>query len=196
MPVKADSTHGVVIQIHVLRDTKPGRYKKELLVSLGSEQSPLPFSFEVHPTTLPERQPLESVHWMWAQPENLTSGELPEWWSERHWQLLEQAGRQLRRFGDDTMYMPLINGEDALIQVRLGKDGSYHFDHSRFDRWAELFFGLGFRQIAGKHNINLAPEYMSSTSPPARNAGYSKTPRTARPGWPSFLPSMTASTPT
>lgn len=29
--------------------------------------------------------------------------------SEQHWQLLEVAGKQLRRFGDDTVWTPLVN---------------------------------------------------------------------------------------
>jgi hypothetical protein len=40
-------------------------------------------------------------------PENLTSAEPPAWWSQRHWELICNSGRQLQRFGDDTVLTPL-----------------------------------------------------------------------------------------
>ena len=155
MPVVAGRTHGVVIEFTPTPNTKPGRYEGELRVALGDDQAVVPFAFRVHHTALPDPLPLQSVHWLWPEPVNLTNGEVPEWWSERHWQLLEIAGKQLRRFGDDTVWTPLINFEEPLIQITRRRDGTYRFDYSRFDRWAKLFFGLGFRQLAGRHIVNL-----------------------------------------
>jgi hypothetical protein len=49
------------------------------------------------------------------------------------------------------MYTPLINSKHPLIQVVRSKDGKFTFDYSRFDRWAETFYGLGFKYLAGHH---------------------------------------------
>jgi hypothetical protein len=142
-----------VVEFTPAANTEPGTNKGELTVSAGGEEASVPFAFRVHKTALPDPLPIHSVHWLWPEPHYLTNGDVPEWWRERHWTLLEVAGRQLRRFGDDTMWTPLINFEEPLIQVTRRKDGTYDFDYTRFDRWAELFFGLGFRKLAGRHTV-------------------------------------------
>ncbi len=155
MPVNAGRTHGVVLEITVPRDAKPGTYRGAFKVVLGNDIATAPFAFRVHRTIMPSLLTLHSVHWLWPQPENLTNGKVPDWWSEQHWQLLEAAGKQLRRFGDDTMFTPLINYRAPLIQITRRKDGTYTFDYSRFDRWVKLFQGLGFRYFSGHHITTL-----------------------------------------
>jgi hypothetical protein len=163
MPIVAGHTHGVVLEITVPLNTEPGTYKGSLRVALGNDGIESPFSFRVHRTALPDPLPIHSVHWLWPEPHNLTNGEVPEWWSEQHWQLLEAAGKQLRRFGDDTVYTPLVNYRQPLIQITRRKDGTFAFDYSRFDRWGELFVSLGFRYLSGHHIINLNDAHMGGT---------------------------------
>jgi len=155
MPIIAGRTHGVVVELAVPRDAVPGMYKGRLQVALGNDEAVVPFSYRVHETVLPDPLPLHSIHWLWPEPVNLTNGDVPEWWSEEHWKLLETAGKQLRRFGDDTVWTPLVNYREPLIQITLRKDGTYAFDYTRFDRWGGMFFGLGFRYLSGHHIINM-----------------------------------------
>jgi len=163
MPMVADRTHGVVLEFTVPRDTEPATYEGALRIELGNDETVAPFTFRVHRTALPDPLPLHSIHWLWPEPYNLTNGEVPEWWSERHWQLIEAAGKQLRRFGDDTIYTPLVNYQQPLIQITRRQDGTFAFDYARFDRWGELFFGLGFRYLSGHHVINLMHASMGGT---------------------------------
>ena len=155
MPVLAGRTHGVVVEVTPSPDAHPGTYEGALRISLGDDKAVVPFAFRVHRTAMPDPWSLHSIHWLWPEPVNLTNGEVPAWWSERHWELLEVAGKQLRRFGDDTVYTPLINYRNPLIQVTRRRDGAFAFDYSRFDRWGELFLGLGFRHLSGHHIIRM-----------------------------------------
>ncbi len=49
----------------------------------------------------------------------------------------------------------MVNYREPLIQITRLKDGTFAFDYSRFDRWSELFFGLGFRYLSGHHILVL-----------------------------------------
>ncbi|MDA3927200.1 MAG: DUF4091 domain-containing protein [Kiritimatiellae bacterium] len=163
MPIGAGRTHGVVFEFMVPQDAEPGTYEGALRVALGEDKAVAPFAFRVHRTALPKPLPIHSIHWLWPEPHNLTNGEVVDWWSERHWELLEAAGKQLHRFGDDTVYTPLVNYREPLIQITRRKDGSFAFDYTRFDRWGELFLGLGFRYLSGHHVLNLMTPSMGKT---------------------------------
>jgi len=132
-------------------------YSSALKVTREGETVEAPFSLRVHETVAPPQMALHSTHWFFPEPENLTNGNRPEWWSERHWELIENSARQLRAFGQDAILTPLIDYEEPLIQTTRNEDGSYSFDYSRFDRWVELFLGLGFRILAG-HHVATLPE--------------------------------------
>ena len=149
--LRAGATHGLLIDVHVGRDASPGLYQGSLDLSAGDATVSASFSVHVHSTVLASHHALHSTHWLSPDPVNLTSATPPEWWSERHWELLAQAGSQLRAFGDDTMFSPLIGGEHPLISVTQREDGSYTFDYTRFDRWVTLFRSQGFRLFAGRH---------------------------------------------
>ncbi|HJN16037.1 MAG TPA: DUF4091 domain-containing protein [Armatimonadota bacterium] len=147
----ADETNAMLIDIDVPRDATPGAYSGALLVLRDGVSAAHPFTLAVHATTLPDQHALHSVHWLSPDPVNLTSGPEPEWWSEEHWALLEHAGRQLRAFGDDTMFTPLIENQYPLIPATRRVDGSFSFDYSRFDRWMTMFKNQGYRLFAGRH---------------------------------------------
>jgi glycosyl hydrolase family 123 len=147
----AGETNALLVDIDVPRSAKPGSYAGALRVAGVGVTTACPFSLQIHATTLPEHHALHSVHWLSADPANLTSGTVPEWWSEEHWALLEHAGQLLRSFGDDTMFTPLIEDEHPLIPISRRADGSFTFDYSRFDRWMTTFKGQGYRLFAGRH---------------------------------------------
>jgi hypothetical protein len=152
--------HAALVEVRVARDAEPGSYEGALRLQAGEASAEVPFSLRVHGTVLPEDAALHSTHWFWPEPENLTNGERPEWWSERHWALVENSGRQLRAFGQDTIFTPLVEYEEPLIQTVREEDGSYSFDYERFDRWVELFDGLGFRYFAGHHIATLPEQWV------------------------------------
>jgi hypothetical protein len=153
--LQPQKTHGLLLQIMVRTNATPGEYRGSVKVKHGKESARTEFRFRVHETFLPPANSLHSVHWLWPEPHNLTRDNIPAWWSDRHWELLENSGRQLRRFGDDTLYTPLVNYKEPLIQIIARKDGTYDFDYARFDRWMEMFSKLGYRYFAGHHILNL-----------------------------------------
>ena len=154
----AGRTHAMLVDIEISPDAAPGRYTARLELHSDEDTVSVPFSFEVHRTLLPSTHSLHCVHWFWPMPENLTNGDPPPWWSERHWELIENSGRQLRRFGDDTVLTPLIDGREPLIRASRNEQGVYDFDYSRFDRWVKTFLRLGFSTFAGRHVVNMGRE--------------------------------------
>ena len=150
--LRAGATHGLLIDVQIERDAAPGLYQGSLKLVDGDTTVSASFSVRVHSTVLPIHHTLHSTHWLSPAPVNLTSGAPPEWWSEQHWKLLAQAGEQLRAFGDDTMFTPILGG---LISVTQLENGSYTFDYTRFDRWVRLFQSQGFRLFAGQHLKNI-----------------------------------------
>jgi len=128
-----------------------GKYPK------GYQKQSVPLEIQVHKTVTPENYILHSTHWLSVKPENLTRLQPLEWWSEGHWAQLENSGRILRQFGQDTMYTPLVDGSHPLIRTIRKEDGSLDFDYRRFDRWFKMYLDMGFvnfdgHQIAGGHH--------------------------------------------
>jgi hypothetical protein len=151
----AGRTHAMLVDVEVSPEASPGRYTAHLELDVEGESVSVPFSLQVHKTQLPSSYKLHCVHWFWPMPENLTDGVPPPWWSERHWELIENSARQLRRFGDDTVLTALIDGREPLIRVSRDQRRVYHFDYSRLDRWVKTFLRLGFNAFAGRHVVNM-----------------------------------------
>jgi hypothetical protein len=154
----------VLVDIDVPPDAAPGQYHGQISIGSDEFRTTAPFTFTVHKTQAPDQYRLSSVHWLQVEPENLTNGPIPPWWSEEHWALLREAGRQLRRYGNDTVLTPLLDGDYPLIQTIREKDGGYTFDFSRFDRWMEMFFELGYRYMAGHHLLMMKPVYVKDAA--------------------------------
>ena len=151
----AGRSQAMLVDVEVAPAASPGRYTGRFELRLEQETISVPFSLLVHGTILPPTHRLHSVHWFWPMPENLTDGDPPPWWSERHWALIESSAGQLRRFGDDTVLTPLVDGREPLIRVSRDEQGAYEFDYSRFDRWVETFLRLGFHTLAGRHVVSM-----------------------------------------
>jgi hypothetical protein len=185
--LSAGSTHGVLVDVAVDRDALPGTYRGQLELTSGDTTVTAAFVLQVYATVLPEHHALHSVHWLWPDPVNLTSGTPPEWWSDEHWALLEQAGRQLRAFGDDTMFTPLIEGEYPLITTRRRDDGTFSFDYTNLDRWVTTFRPLGFRLFSGRHLNHMGRNvYVRIEASGKRERPFYKDPE--QKGWLAFLP--------
>jgi hypothetical protein len=193
LPLSAAQTAGVLLEVEIPLDAVRGEYRGTLLVEAAGQRVEAPFAFRVHRTALPSPLPLHSVHWLWPEPHNLTNGAVPEWWSERHWQLIENSAKELRRFGDDTVYTPLLNYKDPLIQMTRKADGSLAFDYTRFDQWGELFLRLGFRYLAGQHILNLPQSHLGGVFVLDERTGekqpFPKDPKD-REAWLTFLPTF------
>ena len=141
-----------VLDIEVPADAEPGVYRGEVQFQISHHTARVPFALRVHRTAAPTGMALKAVHWLHPEPENLTTSPPPEWWSERHWQLLERAGRTLRAFGDTAILTPVL-GAHPTVGVTVRRDGTYAFDFTRFDRWVETFKRLGYEEFDGRHVV-------------------------------------------
>ncbi len=144
--------HGVVLEFDIPQDAPIGKYQGWLEFIIGDEIRSVPFSFTVHKTQIePENHVLHADYWLDADPENLTAQSPPSWWSSEHWQLLENSGRTLRRFGLDGLFTPTIYTAHPLVDITKLRNGTYTFNFDRFDIWAQTFFALGFEYLEGEH---------------------------------------------
>ena len=144
--------HAFVLDVAVPPGAAPGRYRGAVRFTVGERSTDVPFSLHVHKTLAPDRYALKSIRSPRPEPENLTTAAPPEWWSARHWRLLENAGRALRAFGDTAVLTPVL-GRTPTVQVTVKTDGSYAFDFTRFDRWVETFARLGYQEFDGRHVV-------------------------------------------
>ena len=152
-----DAYRALLLDVRVAGDAEPGRYEGSLaLTTEDGLRADAPFCLVVHETTLPDDMALHTHLWLMPEPENLRPGDPPAWWSEEHWDLLEQTGKTLRAFYQDTITVPLLDrGPHSLVTAIREVDGSHSFDFSGFDRWVRLFLALGFRRVAGTHLLHM-----------------------------------------
>jgi hypothetical protein len=142
----------ILLDIHIYSDCEPGIYKAQIELDTGSETISRPFEFRVHKTILNGFPRLNNVFWFKADPKNLTNEPLPEMWSPRHWELIENSARTLHSFGQNAISISLMTHRDETvnyIQTILKEDGSYDFDFTMFDRWYETFRRCGFDYFEG-----------------------------------------------
>ena len=156
------STYAAVVRVDVPRSVEDGLYRGELEAQLdGHTVVKAPIEVRVYQTSLPEIQPLDVIHWLWPEPQNLTCSTPPAWWSEDHWRLLETSGATLHDYGDTVMFTPLFASANPLIKVisSPGISDSWSFDFSRFDRWVKTFRKQGFTRFFGRHISNYRSVY-------------------------------------
>jgi hypothetical protein len=151
-----------LLDVSVSTDALPGHYTGTFRITCGDETHEIPFSFYVHATVLPDQPELSVVYWFSHDPKDVSHGNPPAWWSERHWKLIENSARVLHDFGQDSMFTPLIDGKHPLIQVTEKTDGTFTFDFTKFDRWVELHLKLGIdvfegHHTGGGHSISVPP---------------------------------------
>jgi len=149
--------HAVLIDVAVPADAVPGLYTGSVQGKTIGHAVDVPFAFEVHATVAPARPALSTTHWFWPEPENVSYGDPPAWWSDAHWRLIENSGRVLHAFGQDTILTPILDGRHPLIQTVRKPDGAYAFDFTRFDQWVATFLRLGFETFEGRHVGGVPP---------------------------------------
>ncbi len=150
--LEKDRPVSFLVTLNIPEKTEKGLYRGDFVIeSAGKPAVRLPITVEVSSVKLPERFSLDSNHWLFPEPVNLTSGKVPEYWSEEHWKLLENSGKALLACGDNMIYTPIIFAETPLIQTVKTRDGRYEFDFSGFRRWITTFRKIGFTYFAGTH---------------------------------------------
>ena len=156
---KANSTEGILLDVEVAEDALPGVYEGKLQIGPLERE----FSLRVHQTVLDGEKPFIGRHFS-PNPEDLTNGTHPEWWSNEHYDLLRNSGLVLKDFGTSSIQTPLCmnilnryhsywKGQKFPYLVKPITDASgtvVDFDFSEFDKWITTFRNIGFEYFDGE----------------------------------------------
>lgn len=158
--VARDRTEGIWIEIRVPRAAPAGAWRGSVALSVvepsvvdpsavdpsviqssdtpssGGGRKDVPVDLTVWDFAIPERPSLHVVQWFTFP--GIPFDKTVERYSERWWGLLEKFARIVAEHRQDCFQAPF-----HLIRMRLGKDGRYVGDFSRFDRWVETFLRAG-----------------------------------------------------
>ncbi|AQQ71115.1 hypothetical protein SMSP2_01480 [Limihaloglobus sulfuriphilus] len=148
--------NAAVLDILVPLDAPAGLYNARVNFETAAGRNIASVYFAVHNTVVDSSSyTMYLDSWLDPQPKNLCYNTyIPEYWSERHWQLLENSAAVQRKFGENVIFTPLFLGENPAIQITLNSTGQLEFDYTRFDRWILTFKEMGFKLFEGQHLFN------------------------------------------
>jgi len=139
MPVEAGQAQPIWIEVRVPRDCEAGDYDGKLTVSAGAEPVELPIMLRVWNFEVPEERHLSVINW-WRFP-GLGFDDRVERYSEQYWDLL----------GKFCAFLVEHRQTDVRTSLMIEETGSaaegYSYDTSRLERYAEVAFKAGIRQI-------------------------------------------------
>lgn len=143
--VKADQAQPVWVEIHVPRTAAPGAYVGTLNISGGDEKLSLPVNLHVWDFDMPDERHLSVVNW-WRFPGPGFSDRVKPY-SDEYWKLLGEFCAFLVEHRQTD-----VNTSIGLITESGDEQNGYTHDTSRLDRYAEVAFSAGIRQIQ-LHNV-------------------------------------------
>lgn len=165
IPVRANQAQPIWIEIHVPKNAKPGDYNGKLTVTAEAQSSEMPVTLHVWNFEVPGQRHLSVINW-WSFPGLGFKNVKP--YSEKYWDLLGQFCEFLveHRQTDVQTSVSLIQekGDDRLVAMRRSGQG-YSYDTSRLERYAEVAFKAGIRQI---HLHSVGRRTTSLTNPASR----------------------------
>jgi hypothetical protein len=157
IPIKANQAQPIWIEIHVPKNAKPGDYTGKLTVTTEAQFFEMPVTLHVWNFEVPSQRHLSVINW-WNFPglgfKNVKS------YSEKYWDLLEQFCAFLVEHRQTDVQTSL-----NLIQEQKDDRQGYSYDTSRLERYAEVAFKTGIRQI---HLHSLGRRTQSLTNPASR----------------------------
>lgn len=151
LAMRKNQYSAVLVEVDIPQEASSGQYHGCIEFKVDEKSTKMSYNFKVYDVQLSDKYALNSTHWLWPEPQNLTNANIPQWWSDEHWRLLRNSGRVLREFGQTAIFTPLFNFENPLIETTLKADGNFEFNFEKFDKWCEIFIDLGFKNIEGMH---------------------------------------------
>jgi len=135
-------TVAVWVTVRPPATAKPGKYAGTLTVEIqGQAATKVPVTVDVQDWTLPETQDWRTWIEIIQSPDTLAIEYGVPFWSEAHWQLIEQSLKLIGQTGCRTVYLPLIcqtNQGNSQTMVRWIKKGDgYEHDFSVLDRYLD-----------------------------------------------------------
>jgi len=157
IPVKANQAQPIWIEIHVPENAKPGDYTGKLTVTAEAQSSEMPLKLHVWNFEVPGQRHLSVINW-WNFPglgfKNVKT------YSEKYWDLLGQFCAFLVGHRQTDVQTSL-----NLIQEKGDDKQGYSYDTGRLERYAEVAFKAGIRQI---HLHSVGRRTQSLTNPASR----------------------------
>jgi hypothetical protein len=149
LQLAAGETAAFLLLWEMPADAAPGRADFSVAVEGAGINQSLRGSMEVCRAQLAEQR-LAVVNW-WRNDRVLHTWPDVARWSERHWELIEQGLRWLRRGRQTDILVPFADNGGNLVDVFEETPGAFRFDFTRMDRFVALSLKLGYRQLMGGH---------------------------------------------
>lgn len=144
---------GVWLTMQVAPDNRAGVYTGYVELKVrGRKVQRLALSVEVLPHRLPEARDWRFHLDFWQNPYAVARWHKVELWSDKHFETMRPYMKRLARSGQKVITATLINKpwdgqtEDpfgSMIQWTKGRDGSWSYDYSIFDRWVSFMHSVG-----------------------------------------------------
>jgi hypothetical protein len=131
------SLKAVYLTISIPRDAQPGEYRAEVAVTCSHASIALPLILTVYPLTLPDQRHLMVTEWFSTNRLKQHHGVDT---TDRD-QFLRMLQVYAENMAEHRQNVFRVNMD--LVQTTRSADGELHFDFSRFDRWAEVFWATG-----------------------------------------------------
>ncbi len=149
--IPANQAQPIWLEIHIPENAPAGDYLGKLIITGDSESHELPIQLHVWNFTVPRQRHLSVINW-WRFPGVGFDNIKP--YSKEYWELLGSFCEFLVQHRQ-TDIQTSIN----LIQENGDKGEGYTYDTSRLERYAEIAFQVGIRQIhlhsVGRRTHNL-----------------------------------------
>lgn len=160
----AGRTSTLWLSVAVPAAIPPGDYPVELRLSEAGETfGTAQVTVNVTAARVPDRKRLRVTNWFDPSREHLARYYDLDGDPEAYWTLLENIGRVMARYGQNTMLTPILD----LVRVEW-KNGKYEFDFAEFDRWVETFEQAGLLgTVEGGHLLTRSKGYFSPVVVPA-----------------------------
>jgi hypothetical protein len=157
IPVRAENAQPIWIEIHVPQNAKPGDYNGKLTVTTEAESYEMPVTLHVWNFEVPSERHLSVINW-WNFP-GLGFKKIKPY-SKEYWDLLGRFCAFLVEHRQTDVQTSL-----NLVQEKADGKQGYSYDTSRLERYAEVAFEAGIRQI---HLHSVGRRTQSLTNPTSR----------------------------
>lgn len=163
MDIEARTVRPVWFSADVPRDAGAGVYVGEVAVKSGRRTlKTLPVKLTVIDRTLPSPDEWTYHLDLWQHPSAVARTSGTEMWSDGHFEALRSEMSLLADAGQKVITCTLnrdpwnhqcYDGYENMISWTFGKDGSWSYDYTVFDRWVTLMMSLGVDKMINCYSM-------------------------------------------
>ena len=141
-PAEGASVQPVWVLVDVPREQAPGWYVGTLSLALAGRVTCVPVQVLVSGWTVPDPKDNATLVSMYQSPDTLAEHYRVDWWSDRHFELIEKSMRSMASIGNDVLLVPVIldnylHHKHGLVRwVRRGK--GFEPEFSAMERYLDV----------------------------------------------------------